>query len=61
MEDGAEIKIRVAAAHPPVTRASPAATRSVIGVLTGLPLATVPPVPPEPTQKTFHKTVTDAA
>ena len=61
MEDGPEIQAGVAAAHLLVTRASPAATRSVIGVLTGRPVATVPPAPPEPTQDTFHSTVTDAA
>jgi hypothetical protein len=61
MVDGAEAKARIAAAHPLVTSASPAATGTVIGVLTALPVATGPPAPPEPTQETFHKTVTDAA
>jgi hypothetical protein len=61
MEDRPKAEAGVVATHRPVTSASPAATGSVSGVLTGRPLATGAPVLPEPTQKTFHKTVTVTA
>lgn len=61
MEDRPEVQAGLAATHLLVTRASPAAMGNDIGVLTGLPVATTPPEPPEPTQETFQKTITDAA